>query len=272
MMTGPVQHVRSAILDAWRFSVFAKLCARKGFRCVQFADFKGSLQLLTSSHLRERDKMLLRAILCAGVWNGFLLGKAKKGDAPCRFCGKRDGDGHLFWECTCPPLHHVGELPEFASLVSLDRSKWPRCLLWHGWLPSLSDKNPWASSFGDLAFSHLERCLGAYPADFSSPWTPPDYWDADDVALEVSDHPNIWTDVSRDDFSSLGGFEVAGAGVYLPASEAAFDCSVWGTAEEYVMLVWRCRAFLPVPGVMQTVQRAEFWGAILAMQAYWPVI
>ena len=32
----------------------------------------------------------------------------------------------------------------------------------------------------------------------------------------------------------------------------------------------RCRAFLPVSGVLQTVQRAEFWGAILAMQAYWP--
>ena len=27
---------------------------------------------------------------------------------------------------------------------------------------------------------------------------------------------------------------------------------------------------LPVPGVLQTVQRAEFWGALLAMQAYWP--
>ena len=27
---------------------------------------------------------------------------------------------------------------------------------------------------------------------------------------------------------------------------------------------------MPVPGVMQTVQRAEFWGAILALQAYWP--
>ena len=27
---------------------------------------------------------------------------------------------------------------------------------------------------------------------------------------------------------------------------------------------------MPVPGVMQTVQRAEFWGAILTMQAYWP--
>ena len=38
-----------------------------------------------------------------------------------------------------------------------------------------------------------------------------------------------------------------------------------------VMLVWSaCRAFLPVPGVMQTVQRAEFWGAIVAIQACWP--
>ena len=32
----------------------------------------------------------------------------------------------------------------------------------------------------------------------------------------------------------------------------------------------RCRAFLPVPSVMQTVQRAEFLGAILALQAHWP--
>ena len=31
---------------------------------------------------------------------------------------------------------------------------------------------------------------------------------------------------SREDFSSIGGFEVAGAGVYLPASEIAFDNAV----------------------------------------------
>ena len=31
-----------------------------------------------------------------------------------------------------------------------------------------------------------------------------------------------------------------------------------------------CRTFLLVLGVMQTVQRAEFWGAIVAMQSYWP--
>ena len=161
MMTGPVQHFRSAILEAWRFHVFAKLSERKGFWGVEFTDFHGSLQLLTSSHLRERDKMLLRAILCGRVWNRFLLGKAKKEDVPCRFCGKRDGDGHLlFWECSFPTLQHVRDLPEFAFLMSLDRSKWARCLLWHGWLPGLSGfghRDLWATSFGDLATFHPER-------------------------------------------------------------------------------------------------------------------
>ena len=218
--------------------------------------------------------MLLRAVLCGGVWNGFLLGKAKKEDVPCRFCGQKDGDGHLFWDCAFPPLQHVRDLPEIAYLMSLDRSKWPRSLLWHGWLPGLngiSTSNPWAASFGDLTSSHLERCLGAYPVDFADCWTPPDYWDADDIALEMPEHPNVWTEGSREDFSSLGGFEVAGAGVYLPASGLAFENLVWGAVEEYGdARLERCRAFLPVPGVMQTVQRAEFWGAILAMQAYWP--
>ena len=31
MMTGPVQHFRSAIWDAWRFSVFSRLSERQGF-------------------------------------------------------------------------------------------------------------------------------------------------------------------------------------------------------------------------------------------------
>ena len=107
--------------------------------------------------------------------------------------------------------------------------------------------------------------MGAYPADTSAFWTP------DDIGLEMSDTPNIWTDGCGEDFSSSGGFEVAGAGVYVPASELAFEGSVWGTAEEYGdARRERCRAFMPVPGCMQTVQRAEFCGAIIAMQAYWP--
>ena len=42
--------------------------------------------------------------------------------------------------------------------------------------------------------------------------------------------------------------------------------SIRRTVEEYGdARLERCRAFLPVPGVMQTVQRAEFGGAIVAM-------
>ena len=48
-MTGPVQHFYSSILDAWRFSVFAKLSESKGFLGGEYADFKVSLQLFTSS-------------------------------------------------------------------------------------------------------------------------------------------------------------------------------------------------------------------------------
>ena len=71
MMTGLVQHLRAAILDTWREKVAADLCGREGFRGGPLLDFHGSLQLLNSSHVRERDKALLRSVLVGGVWNGF---------------------------------------------------------------------------------------------------------------------------------------------------------------------------------------------------------
>ena len=167
----------------------------------------GSSQPLTSSHLRERDKMLLRAILCGSVWNGFLLGTAKKEDVPCRFFGKRDGDGHLFWECTFHPLLHVRELPEFATLMALDRSDWPRCLKWRGWLPRLSctgERDPWATSFGDLACCNILSIVWVLILGYFYFLNPSDSWDADDIALEMSDTLNISTDGSRQNFSSIG--------------------------------------------------------------------
>ena len=59
-------------------------------------DVHGSLQLLNTSHVRERDKALLRSVMVGGVWNGFLLGRVRRQPVPCRFCGAPDGDGHLF--------------------------------------------------------------------------------------------------------------------------------------------------------------------------------
>ena len=43
------------------------------------------LQLLTSSHVRERDKALVRRVMVGGVWNGFLLGRVREQPVPCRF-------------------------------------------------------------------------------------------------------------------------------------------------------------------------------------------
>ena len=63
------------------------------------------------------------------------------------FCGAPDGDGHLFWECTFPPLVQIRESPEFRDLMRMDKAHWPRCLLWHGWLPMLSGSN-WCFALG----------------------------------------------------------------------------------------------------------------------------
>ena len=65
----------------------------------------------------------------------------------------RDSDGHLFWECTFPPLVEIRENPEFHELMELDKTSWPRCLLWHGWLPMLSGVNGASPWVGDASVS-----------------------------------------------------------------------------------------------------------------------
>ena len=155
-LAGPVQHFQAAIIDAWRNKVAADLCSWEGFRGGPLLDFHGSLQLLNSSHVRERDKGLLRSIMVGSVLNGFLLGRVRE-PVPCRFCGAPDGDGHLFLECTFPPLVEIRENPEFHDLMRMDKGHWPRCLLWHGWLPVLCGVNgasPWAADASESA-THL---------------------------------------------------------------------------------------------------------------------
>ena len=56
LLTGPIQHFRDAIWQAWQHKVATDLCKRKGFRGGFGFDIYGSHQLLVSSHLRERDK------------------------------------------------------------------------------------------------------------------------------------------------------------------------------------------------------------------------
>ena len=154
MTTGPVQHFYSSILDAWRFSVFANISERKGFRGVDCVDFQGFLQLLTSSHLRERDKMLLRAHF---VWGRLERIPSWQGHERKMFpavivvrgmeMGTYSGSVLLLPSCTS------GSCPNLLHLCPWIVASGPDVLLWHGWLPGLGgagEDNPWATSFGDL--------------------------------------------------------------------------------------------------------------------------
>ena len=96
-LAGPLQHFKVAVLDAWHNKVAADLCGREGFRDGPLLYVHGPMQFLNSSHVRERDKALLGSVMVGGVWNSFLLSRARGQPVPCRFCGAPDGDGHLFW-------------------------------------------------------------------------------------------------------------------------------------------------------------------------------
>ena len=83
-LAGPIQHFKAAVLDAWRNKVAGDLCGRRGFSRWALAGCLFSLQLLNSSHVRERDKSLLRSVMVGGVWNGFFLGRVRHQVIPCR--------------------------------------------------------------------------------------------------------------------------------------------------------------------------------------------
>ena len=103
------------VLEAWRNKVYAELCGRKGFREGPFLDFSGTLQLLNSNHVRERDKALLRSVLVGGVWNGFLLSRVMGQRVPCRFRGGDDGDGDLFFGSV--PFHLLLRFVKILSFM-----------------------------------------------------------------------------------------------------------------------------------------------------------
>ena len=191
-LAGPIQHFRGAVLDAGGDKVAADLCGRNCFRGGPLLENCGSLQLLNSDHVRERGKALLRGVMVGGVWHGFLLVRVRGRVIACRFCGGVDGDGHLFWECPFPPLVEIRENPEFHDLMRMDNSSWPRCLLWHGWLPLLSGVNggsPWAQDAAEGACNRLECALGSY----SSLVLKEVRW-VRDLGCAVPGEPDAWTD------------------------------------------------------------------------------
>ena len=223
MIEGPYQHFQDSILGALTDLNAADLCKRKGFRSGPHLDFRGSMQLLDSSHVRDRDKALLRAILSGGVWNGFLLSNIRRQTRSLLLFFVGFGWGwSLVLGLFLRPLVVVRDSPEFHDIVSLDKAGWPRCFLWHGWLPALSGADGDAEH---VASKRLEFALGSYVGAGRElvglfPLV------RDDAPL--ADAPDVWSDGSLvlDGFSGVG---FAGCGVYAHCSGAAWFGRRWGT-------------------------------------------
>ena len=87
-----------------------------------------------------------------------------------------------------PPLVEIRENPEFHDLVRMDKGHWPRCLLWHGWLPVLSGVGGASPCAADASGSagHLgETARGPYSPGLISEWSIPDEFDAVEAASRV---------------------------------------------------------------------------------------
>ena len=132
----PYQKNKSAIFAACAAKVVLDFNGRVDSRG-GLLNARRYLWLLSSSHVRDREKGCWETSLSGGVWNGFLL-EHIRGEFLCRCCVAAVKDGHLFWKCTHTFLVHIREGPEFQVLVKRDNRHWPRCLLWHGWLCALA--------------------------------------------------------------------------------------------------------------------------------------
>ena len=154
----------------------------------------GTGQLLFSSSLREKDKILPRCILCGGVWNGFFHGNSKEVDVPCRF-GCLGQGWCVFWDCPSPLWSGLGRSLSLQLLLACNRSSWSRCLVWHGWLPVLAPRrvdSAWAVRLLSLTLLKPVWRLpwATYPVNPGEGWDPS--WDPGDIT-DIS-QPNVWTD------------------------------------------------------------------------------
>ena len=143
--------------------------------------------------------------------------------------------------------------------------------MWHGWLPALSgadDGVPWAVDADHVVGKRLEVALGSFVEVGREPHG--EFSLVDDDA-PLADAPDVWSDGSLvlDGFSGIGS---AGCGVYACCSGAAWFGRRWGHLDLLPPLLdgsgEACRLYSSVLGPLQTVQRAEIWGVLVALQGF----
>ena len=152
-----------------------------------------------------------------------------------------------------------------------DRGHWPKCLLWHSWLPMLSGVNgasPSAADASESAAYLVEVALGRCSSGLLAEWVPScDFHEAGAASL-MPDHPNVWMDGSLI-LDQLTGVSSSGAGFFAHQSEDCWNSCRWGHVDRIRSEggVLSCRGFCSIPGPLESVQTAEIWSVILALQS-----
>ena len=90
-------------------------------------------------------------------------------------------------------------------MIQRDKRTWPRCLVWHGWLPALDGSGGWAGRPPTLAANILESRLGGYVCEDFNGWSISEDWVQSVGTGSLSATPDVWTDGSlvRDEVSGV---------------------------------------------------------------------
>ena len=100
-------------------------------------------------------------------------------------------------------------------------------------------------------------------------WRLPAGFDVEGAARRVAEEPDVWTDGSLVD-DKMSGVSSAGGGCFTFRVSRLWASWKWGHWDDDVgggSVVSARRGFCSVPVPLQTVQRAEHWGVVLALQA-----
>ena len=112
----------------------------------------------------------------------------------------------------------------------------------------------------------LECALGRYSSDALTEWQLPVGFDAEGAARRVAAELNVWTDGSLVEDQGLWCFFCWGGLLHLSLHSSLGELEVDEDVGEDAV-AGACWGFCSVPCPLQSVQRAEFWGVILALQA-----
>ena len=115
----------------------------------------------------------------------------------------------------------------------------------------------------------LEVALGSYSSRIVSEWSVREGFDAVGAASLMPDDPNVWTDGSLV-LDQVTGVPSSSAGFFAHQSQDCWCGCRWGHVD-HVRPVGSeglsCRGFCSLSAPVQTVQRAELWGVILALRS-----